>query len=537
MRRFSAFTLATATVIAGLMVLLALPAGALGLSTEATIRVLNPPGSSDPVLKVPCGASIQAAINAAHSGDTIVLARCTYSPSRGLTVDKSVTISGAGVGETIILGPADIGRDAFGNPWTIEIGNAATVTLSGFTLVVAPQCIIYPGPRAVPLIAYAGGGIGVGGTAVLHLSSAMVTTTGLTEGAACGGPSLRTAGEVSYGTGVDFGLDYVTGSPAAHELVGSGSVTGVVISGFGYGGPGISVGGQADSPAGSHAVIRNDQVTTSVDDVLHPHNSPAITLGFGGNVSTATIVDNVVSGLPGVTNAIFEYGESSAYIAHNLVLASGGPGGNGIVVDDSSSATIASNAIVVVGPGGDGITVAFSSWATILSNEITANTSTYAFAGIVLLEASAAISYNSISDMECEFNPADAAPYTCGPDYATQDQGYGIVDYSDAGFGTTIEHNLISDNDVGIELAEGCPACVVSHNTLIDNLDYGLAGIDGDYTFLHNSVIGGMYAVAAIAYSVDTKVMLHHVEIVAPSVGLFYFEVDFSGGTATVVGK
>jgi Right handed beta helix region len=517
------------TAIAFLMVLLVLPAASLAQS-PATIGNAAVPllGGPDAILKVPSEyPTIQKAIKAAASGDTILVAPGTYVEQ--LTIDKSVTIRGSGVGKTVIQSPTKLKPDAFGNPWTIELGKSAKVALSGFTLLVTLHCIIYPADSYW----FAGGGIGVGGSAVLDLEFAAITTNGATEGAACG-TSPTTAGFMSFGTGVGFGLDYVTGSPRAQDLVGTGTVSGVTISGFGFGGPDVAIGGLNDSPAGSSARLSNDQMTTNIDNMIA---FPAISVGYAGNSGTVTIVDNFLTTLPGHSNAIYMAGASSAYIAHNMIIASGGPGGNGIVLVDSSSATIVSNEIIVSGSGGVGIVVAFSSWATIRWNQVTASTTAYGYAGIYLVVASAAISYNTISNFECELDPAAAAPSTCGPDYATQAQGFGIQDFYDAGLGTTIEHNLISENDVGIELGEGCPGCIVSHNTLIDNLDYGLAGVDGSYTFLHNWVIGGMYSVAAIANTLDTLVKLHHVGIVGPSVDPFYLEVDFAGGTATVVGK
>ena len=49
-------------------------------------------------------STIQAAINAAHDGDTIVIAAGTFKEQ--LTIDgKHVTLSGAGQDQTIILSP------------------------------------------------------------------------------------------------------------------------------------------------------------------------------------------------------------------------------------------------------------------------------------------------------------------------------------------------------------------------------------------------------------------------------------------------
>jgi parallel beta-helix repeat protein len=513
-------------------------------------------------VKVPCGGNIQNAINAAPPGGTILLAPCTYVQQ--LTIDKSVNIVGAGPGKTIIQSPTTLKPDAFGNPWTIELGSAATVALSGFTVLVTPQCIIsspYEAVNALP--GYAGGGLGVGGSASLNLQSAVVTTTGQTEGGSCDSG----AGFMSYGTGIGMGLDYVTGTPPANQLVGFGTVSGVTVSGFGFGGPDIAVGGAANSPAGSSALISNDRISV-IGNTLPLETCPCawgISVGFGGNASSATIVHNVVTGTPGTTFFPIQIGTgsypggtgSSAYIGGNWI--TGGGWADGVTVTLSSSATITGNSIAEfgTGPDYDGVFLASAGPATVTYNSIrmtsfdgigivdlSSSPATIEFnsitgpavdgVGIQLDATSATVEYNSVSQMECEYNPTLGGP--CGPDWLTQYAGYGIIDYSDAGLGTTIANNLIFSNDVGILLWSGCPGCVVKDNILVNNLDYGLAGLDGTYSSSQTSVVGGLYGVAAIAWTADTTVTLSQVVLVGQSVAPFYYEVDFTGGTATIVG-
>jgi hypothetical protein len=499
----------------------------------------SPTGPAYGTIKVPCGASIQSAINAAPSGGTIVLAPCTYVQQ--LTIDKSVSIVGAGAGRTTIQSPGVLAPDAYGNPWTIEVGNAATVTLSGFTLVVTLQCILTsPYAALVFQPGYAGGGIGVGGSASLSLQSAVVTTSGVAQGASCD----NGAGFMSFGTGVDFGLDYVAGAPASSQLIGFGTVSTVAISGFGLGGPGIAVGGTVDSPAGSHAMISNDRIQTL--GVTGPYTGGAplpsgVVVGVGQNASTATIVGNVMTGVAGTSSfPIWVLFGSSAYIAHNSLISTGWA--NGISVEVSSTATITDNSIVIGNSAGGvawgeawGIFV-YEAQATITYNSISGPS--LDGVGIYMLYSSATIEYNEISQMTCEANPplGTLGGATCGPSFATQFAGYGILDESDAGLGTVIANNLIVANDVGILLWSGCPACVVKNNVLLDNVDYGLAGMDGNCTFLQNLVVGGAYGVGAIAFTLNTTVTLTHVVIVGPSVAPIYYEIDFPGGTATVAG-
>jgi hypothetical protein len=543
MGRTSTLTAVLATMTAVLMLFVLVPAAALGQSTAA---MANPFGYSGPHVKVPCGASIQSAISAAPTGATILLATCTYSGA--LTIDKSLTITGAGAGKTIITSPPSSDPATFGNPWTIVIGDAASVTLSGFTLLVTLQCIVFFAPG----FAYAGGGIGVGGSANLTFDSAVVTTTGETEGASCSG------GEMSYGTGVGFGLDWVTGSPTASELAGTGTVSGVTISGFGFDGVGVSIGGQFDSSA-SYALISNDQISTSADDAV---GFPAISLGYGSTSNFATIVDNTLSGLlspectvlpcalidveggssasisrntlTGMTEwvGILVGPGSTASIAHNSILT--GLSGFGIELD-GGTASIVRNSIVAA-EFGWGI-VLFGTTATITSNVISGIVGVTSDAGIAMYSSSATITFNSIGVFECEFDPA-AAGYNCGPSPVTQINDLGILDFSDAGLGTTIENNLVFQTDIGILLLESmgpCTGCVVKDNLLVNNVDYGLGGLDGDYSFGPNLVVGGLYGVGSIAADIDTTVTLSHVAIVGPSVRSFDIESDY-GYVATIVG-
>ncbi len=447
-------------------------------------------------VKVPCGGNLQNAINAAHSGATISLSACTYVQQ--LTIDRSINIVGAGAGRTIIQSPTTLKPDAFGNPWTIELGHAATVTLSGFTVVVTLQCVI-SSPYAANGFqrGYAGGGIGVGGGAFLNLQSATLTTTGAAEGASCD----LGAGFMSYGTGVAFGLDYVVGSPPAPALVGLGTLSGVTISGFGFGGASVSVGGGVDSPAGSSALISNTEVIAGADDCGPAAGwGPAVSVGQGANASSAAIVDNTLTGLPGSCNTgvIVGYG-SSAYIAHNTIRVQ--PYGSGILVGDSGSATI-------------------------LYNSIVGSTTGLSGSGIELYDGTATIAFNVIGDSECEYNATWVAEGLCGPSFANQYQVAGIMDIFDPGLGTTIESNMVFNTDIGVELYGGCDGCVVRGNTLVNSVDYGLEGADGSYAFLQNWIVGGSYGVAAIAFTVNTTVTLSHVVMVGQSVVPFYYEND-----------
>jgi Right handed beta helix region len=213
---------------------------------------------------------------------------------------------------------------------------------------------------------------------------------------------------------------------------------------------------------------------------------------------------------------------------------------NGIYMD-SSVATITSNLIVATATPTDALEggiVAVESQATIMFNSIKGPGAL----GIWLISSTGTVEYNAVTQFSCFYNQDVVAAGLCGPDWANQYLGIGIFDDSDAGPGTTIAYNFVSASDAGIGFSGGCLGCVVKGNTIVNSIDYGLAGFDGTYTFLQNTVIGGAYGVGAAATVAPTAVTLSHVLIVAPSVAPFYYEQDYGqplptiGGTWLVIG-
>ena len=59
--------------------------------------------------------TLQAAIAAASSGDTIAIASGTYIETGQIVIDKNLTITGAGMGSTILNKAEDSGNTSSGN--------------------------------------------------------------------------------------------------------------------------------------------------------------------------------------------------------------------------------------------------------------------------------------------------------------------------------------------------------------------------------------------------------------------------------------
>jgi parallel beta-helix repeat protein len=76
--------------------------------------------------------TIQAAINAAKSGDTIDVLPGTYVEQ--LTVPKDLTIVGAGSKSTFLRAPVALQQNAAGRPYIIDVNNKAKLSLKGFSI-------------------------------------------------------------------------------------------------------------------------------------------------------------------------------------------------------------------------------------------------------------------------------------------------------------------------------------------------------------------------------------------------------------------
>ena len=122
-----------------------------------------------------CYTSLQAAANAAHDGDTIVVERGRFAG--GVTIDKSIKLAGRGARETIIKGGGPvltIGTYMAPDPPTVAISG---VTITGGLTTSSPQSEDVGGENVIAL----GGGIEVpfsadgGGGAAVTIKDSVIT--------------------------------------------------------------------------------------------------------------------------------------------------------------------------------------------------------------------------------------------------------------------------------------------------------------------------------------------------------------------------
>lgn len=93
-----------------LLTALATAGGALAFTGETVsggggvtpIAPVAPPAPSGATISVPLGGDIQTAINAAAAGDRILLAAGTYTVPGALTINKALTLQGAGQAATVV---------------------------------------------------------------------------------------------------------------------------------------------------------------------------------------------------------------------------------------------------------------------------------------------------------------------------------------------------------------------------------------------------------------------------------------------------
>ena len=120
--------------------------------------------------------------------------------------------------------------------------------------------------------------------------------------------------------------------------------------------------------------------------------------------------------------------------------------------------------------------------------------------------AKAKIVNNIISENICDLPE-------CGPDPFTQVQAFGIA-ASNAGNGSVIADNYVSNNDVGIGVFGESGCCIVDKNKLTDNRFFGIVIVDGEHTISNTKIFGGQVGASAIAFSSNTTATLDRIKIV-----------------------
>jgi Protein kinase domain/Right handed beta helix region len=263
-----ALAIAVATA-AGVMVALALGGQHQTGKTRAQVATLRVPGQY---------RSIQAALNAAKSGETVAVAAGRFPQQ--LTIRKRVTLTGAGIDSTTISAPSSLAPGPLASLHSIvTVVGGAHVTISNLK-IAGPPTASCSSPSDLNT------GVLVGENATLDLRSAAVTNIRDTP-AGCVRSQTRA---VAVAVGVSGTLAASLGNRkggmpgGGYASPGHATIKAALISGYGQ--EGIDVAG-----SGSTATITSSHISgigSSSAQVVH-----GILVQFGG---TATIVRNTISG-------------------------------------------------------------------------------------------------------------------------------------------------------------------------------------------------------------------------------------------------
>lgn len=464
-----------------LLVLLFIPPN-INLSTNST-RCVNPGGTGG------CYASIQAAIDASNSGDTVSVEAGTYFED--IRMKPGVDVIGAGAGISIIHGVSASTTNPAAVVMFLDSNIGLDTLLEGFTITGKTDSTrgggIYIHEGASPTVknnlitgnsAVSGGGSG-GGIAVFTGSTPVITGNTITGNHAVGGGGIyiRDASPTVLNNQITGNLAEGQGGGVVIFENAAPSLIGNIIS------------NNASQCDGGGMVVQTNSASTeiignTIQDNQTTGSSPCgvgggikFFLNGAGNVEANNILGNIASASGGgmyierssiptinrnriIGNSATNYGgglvvmtASQPTITNNYIAANdAGIAGTGIFVHDGTSPLIVNNTIAANTEGfGDGITIYGTTPApTILNNLIVSN--------LYGIRVTSAV-FNGLADYNDVWNNTTANYVNLNP---------GPHDIS-------ADPRFVDPNNHDYQLKSGSPAIDAGTNTFAPTKD-----IDGD---------------------------------------------------------
>lgn len=227
----------------------------LGALVALVVAVTLVPAHADHEIRVPVNyPTIQAAINAANSGDVIIVAPGVYAEQ--ITITKSLELQGSD--NTVVQAPATLASDSFGAKNVIDVTNGATVDISKLT-------ISGPGPTNCGSIT---AGIFVSGGATMKIRDSTISDI-----------RDNPAGGCQNGVGIFVGRN-------AYSTTGHADIHNVKITGY-------QKGGIVVDNTGSTASIQDNQIDWGLAPLNIASNGIQISRGANAVVSDNKIVGNI----------------------------------------------------------------------------------------------------------------------------------------------------------------------------------------------------------------------------------------------------
>ena len=270
-----------------------------------------------------CFSTIQAALNAAHDGDTIQIGPGTFAG--GVTITKSINLVGAGATLTVIKGGGPVltvGTFGAETEPTVSIdgmtitGGSTTSSAESVAFDGAPGVLALGGGIEVPPNADTSGGanVTISDTIVAGNRAAPTATVPSPSGAQCPGNTI-----CPFARGAGGGIDTWGDLTLRNSVVSGNQVGGPVAS--------SAEGGGISSHVGlltvTNSVITGNQATASAPNGRNP-NGGGINIDSGSfDMTSSSVVDNsttLAAGLPSFVQ--MEAGGGGIFVSENATAAS-----------------------------------------------------------------------------------------------------------------------------------------------------------------------------------------------------------------------